>query len=143
MSVIRRFPQTFSRKMPSYIQTLSRRFSLIGCLLLFACATGKDGQTTVRTTESGMKVRTTIKNSWNPRAQVIANKVYNGAWEFHELEAGESTVVRLNRNDFLIGTFDGASYYEIVFQIPAGVKSGQEISLRTICLLYTSPSPRD
>jgi hypothetical protein len=118
--------------MPSYIQTLSRGLSLVGCVLLSACATVQDGETAIRTTESGMKVRTTIKNSWNPGAKVIANKVYNGAWEYHELQASESIVVRLYRNDFLIGTFDGASYYEIVFQIPTDVSSGQEVLLRPI-----------
>jgi hypothetical protein len=99
--------------------------------LLSACATGQDDGAS-KTTESGMKVRTTIENSWNLEAQAIADKVYNDAWEFHELKAGKAVVVRLYRNDFLIGTFDGASYREIVFQIPPDVKSGQKISLRTI-----------
>jgi hypothetical protein len=101
-------------------------------LFLAACSSSRDGETTISTTASGMKVRTTIQKSWNTNAKAIANKVSNGAWEFRELEAGGSSVVRLYRNDFLLGTFDGASYYEIVFQIPADVSPGQEVSLRPI-----------
>jgi len=82
-----------------------------------------------------MKVRTTIQNTWNTGARAIVNKIYNGAWEFHELKAGDSIAVRLYRNDFLVGTLDGASYYEIVFQIPADVRSGQEISLKPVSRL--------
>jgi hypothetical protein len=117
--------------MPSHIQTL-RRLTLAGCLFLAACSSSQDGEITISTTESGMKVRTTIQKSWNTNAKAVANKVYNGAWEFRELEAGGSVVVRVYRNNFLIGTFDGASYYEIVFQIPADVSSGQEVLLRPI-----------
>ncbi len=120
-----------NQEMPNYIQTL-RCLSLTGCLFLAACASSQDGDTTISTTESGMKVRTTIQRSWNTNAKAIANRVYNGAWEFRELEAGGSVVVRLYRNDFLIGTFGGGSYYEIVFQIPADVSSGQEVLLRPI-----------
>jgi len=119
-------------KMSIHIQSRFHCISLIGCLLISACASNQDGATTIRTTQSGMKVRTTINNSWNTDAKAIANKVYNGAWGFHEMKAGESIVIRLYRNDFLVETVDGAGYYEIVFQIPADTELGKEILLRPI-----------
>lgn len=114
------------------IQIRFPHLTLFGCLLISACASSQDGETTIRTTESGMKVRTTIQNSWNKDAKAIVNQVYNGAWEFHELESGGSIVVRIHRSDFLIGTFDGASRYEIAFQIPSDTRSGQEIALTPV-----------
>ena len=118
--------------MPNHTETLLRCLSLIGCLLISACASSQDGDTAIRTAKPGVKVRTTIQNSWNEGAKAVVNKVYNGAWEFHELESGESVVVRVYRSDFLTGTFDRASHYEIAFQIPSDTQPGQEISLRPV-----------
>ncbi len=78
------------------------------------------------------QVKTTTKNTWSHDVQVIANKVYNGAWEHHEVKSGASIAVSLSEHNFLVGTFDGVSYYNIVFQLPSDVKEGQTIQLKAI-----------
>ncbi len=103
---------------------------LVGCLLISACSLRKDPEITVITTELGEKVRNTIRHRWNMNANAIARKIDTGAWEFARLETGKSVVVRLYYLDVLIGAFDGAGYYEIVFQIPSDVRPGQTLPLK-------------
>jgi hypothetical protein len=105
--------------------------SLLGVLFIPACVSRGDGEKLVRKTPFG-NVETVIQNSWHVDARAIASKSYNDGWGFHRLGVGDSIVVRIYRSDFLIGTFDGLSHQEIVFQLPAEVQPGQAIGLRPI-----------
>lgn len=103
--------------------------SLILSFLASGCSSHENGKVSIRLTTSG-KIRTVVDNSWNPGTKAIINKSYTGAWEFRELAKGDSIVIRLHRSDFLIGTFDGHSSHEIVFQLPSEIQLGKIYQLK-------------
>lgn len=105
---------------------------LVGCLLNSVGAADQVKKVSISETASGMKVKTTIEQTWNPSAQAVVDKVYNRAWEFHEMTVGNSTVVHLYHGGFLMGTVDGAAYHKIVFQLPAEVQTGQTYQLKPV-----------
>ncbi|PCJ53538.1 MAG: hypothetical protein COA79_22735 [Planctomycetota bacterium] len=94
-------------------QTINYSYFLILCLLVSGC------------------VSTTTRNSWNSNTTAIANKIYNGAWEFYSHSQGKDTVIRLYHKNSLMFT-DGRSYYEIVFQLPSKVQTGKTYLLSPV-----------
>jgi hypothetical protein len=106
---------------------------LVGGVMHSVVAADQVRKVSISETASGMKVKTIIEQTWNPSAQAVVDKAYNRTWEFHEMTGGSSTVVRLYRGSFLMGTF-GASgaYHEIVFQLPGEVQAGQTYQLKPI-----------
>lgn len=76
--------------------------------------------------------KTAVENSWGTRSKAVSNKVYTGAWEFHSTTKGDGIVVRLYREDFLVGTYDGRSFYEIAFVLPATAAAGDSFALNPI-----------
>jgi hypothetical protein len=77
-------------------------------------------------------VETTTENTWSPGHKAIADKVYTGAWEFRSAAQGDGTLVRLYRRSHIVGSYDGTSYYEIAFVLPAAAKAGDSFNLKVI-----------
>lgn len=93
---------------------------------------GKAETVTTSVTSSGMKVETTVSNTWTPNSKAIIDRASKGAWQFIEQKSGQSTVFRIYRGDFVLGSFDGHSNFEIVFQLPSALKKGQTYRLNTV-----------
>lgn len=78
-----------------------------------------------RATESGWKIETTIDHRWHPNSVGVAERAYTGAWDCDSVERGDGTCLMLRRRNFLVGSFDGQSYFEIAFQLPADPVIGE------------------
>lgn len=120
---------------------LAVHLTALGCLACAACSPSAPPsepyvpsvrpQTTEKTWPGGSK-ETTVDHSWNPGSQAIAEKNWDGSWEFREVVAGESIVVCLLEYHRALGTFDGMACRKIIFQLPAGVQPGDFVKLKEI-----------
>lgn len=81
---------------------------------------------------AGCGVETKIENTWSPGHKAIAEKIYTGDWEFRSLTKGDGIVVRLYREDFITGSFDGLSHEEIVFVLPSSARAGDSFDLKPV-----------
>ena len=108
--------------------------SILAVVIMGGCTGGATSGpiVTTRQSASGYEIETTVDYSWNTDSKAVADKIHNSAWGHASIAPGDDVVVRLFRKDFTIGTFDGQSYYEIVFQLPANYNKGQPIPLVSI-----------
>jgi hypothetical protein len=107
--------------------------AIFSCLLQAACSI--DENKTVVTTNpcTGMKERSSTDHLWTTNAKVIVKKEEDtGAWKFHEMKLGDSTVIQLKQYDEVLGSFDGRSFQHIVIQLPKQLNQGQKFQLKTI-----------
>lgn len=84
-------------------------------------------------TKSGdWSIRTTIEHGWYPGHVGVVDRIYFGAWGHFSIEPGEGTFVRLHKNDFLLESFDGGSFFVITFQLPPNPEIGKPYELCAI-----------
>lgn len=104
----------------------------IVCILLTSGSSplARAGTGKSRKTDSQPKVETITQNTWSSGKVALIN--YDGAWDFDSLSEGQGIVIRLFERSYIIGTFDGICYDEIVFQLPSTAKIGETYTLKAV-----------
>ena len=111
---------------------MSKLSLILVVVLLGGCATRKNSEDAVTSvSKSGRKIETTIKNRFYTSAQVVINLTSFDAWEYETVTAGESIVVSIYKRVYSVGTFDGVSSREVVFQIPSTIQEGDIVELKS------------
>lgn len=92
----------------------------------------KDGATaeTIKQYPDGHKVRITEEYSWQSGTIGRACNLSKDVWEEHSTTKGTGNFIYLYHCNFLIGTFDGASYSMHTIQLPEDITLGKWYNLR-------------
>ena len=98
-------------------------------LALVGCSSNPLRQETVKSYESGEKIRNVKEYSLTHKAVGVVEKHYAGGWSPRSIVSGDGTVIRIYQSSFLIGSFDGSSHSEILIQLPDNLEIGKRYTL--------------
>lgn len=77
-------------------------------------------------------IRRTRVLHWFDDAVGVAEKIYDGSWDFQRFKAGEGTFIYIEIGSFDTRTFDGGGYYVIGIQLPHHVWPGESFELDSL-----------
>jgi len=102
---------------------------LLFFLALAGCTPNPLRQESIKSYESGEKVRNVKEYSLTRKAVGVVEKQYAGGWGPLSIASGNGTLIRIYQSSFLIGSLDGSSHSEILIQLPDNLEIGRRYTL--------------